>query len=473
MLVINLSNFKTSLQTNIFFYLGLFSLSIVASIWLFQLFFINIYYEKAKTDELKETLYAIKTNFKDDASFYESLENYSLDKGICTEIIKNKQISYTTNPNNRGCNTIFDRQIQADKVKFLDSNSESFQLVSLNKQEQNKTLIIGLKIDKDYAVFVNTSIVPIDSTVQILRRQFVTITFIVLIISFIVAYCISKIISKPITKLTTKSLELSKGNFDVDFDVNANIYEIDDLANSLNYSKDVLKKNDELRREIMANVSHDLKTPLTMIKAYSEKIRDLTGDNEIKRNEDLTVISDEVDRLNILVNDILTLSQLENNIQDIKLEEIDLSNLVDTIINRFKIFSITQDFIFTKHYDKNIKIVADKQKMEQVIYNLIGNAINYTNDNKHVYITILNRKKEVIVFITDTGPGISKAKIKNIWDKYYKIDKKYKRNTVGTGLGLSIVRHIFEQHHYKYGVNSKENLGTTFYFIIKKQKYKK
>ena len=130
---------------------------------------------------------------------------------------------------------------------------------------------------------------------------------------------------------------------------------------------------------------------------------------------------------------------------------------------------MTQDYEFVFLSPSEVIIKADKQKMEQVIYNLISNAINYSSDSKKIYITILPRKN-IRVNISDTGPGIKKEDINKIWDKYYKAKKNHQRNTIGTGLGLSIVKNIFELHNYKYGVISKKNKGTTFFFEINYQK---
>ena len=172
-----------------------------------------------------------------------------------------------------------------------------------------------------------------------------------------------------------------------------------------------------------------------------------------------------------MVNDILSLSKLENNIEKTVKENFNIVEMIKAIINRFKIFSITQDYEFIFLSPSEINIKADKQKMEQVIYNLISNAINYSGNNKKIYITILPRKN-IRVNISDTGPGIKKEDINKIWDKYYKNEKNYKRNTIGTGLGLSIVKNIFEIHNYKYGVISKKDKGTTFFFEIEKKNVK-
>ena len=463
-----------SLRWQLFFYLITFTLLIFIIIWTFQIFFLKYHYEASKTKELINAVGEIKRNFNENTnSLYNLLENSSYDKGICSEIVIDGVTTYTTNPLNRGCLNIFSKNTNIKELEYNFINSDDNEFVSKinNSYNNTKILVYGLKLSDNVVLFSNTSVDPIDSTVTILKNQLLFITFLTIVISIVTAYFIASKLSKPITNLTKKSKELSKGNFNIDFNVDTDISEIDDLSKSLNYSKDVLKKNDDIRRDLMANVSHDLKTPLTMIKAYAEMIRDLTGNNKEKRENDLNIIIDEVDRLNLLVNDILSLSKLENNIEVTVKEEFDLVEMIKTIINRFKIFSITQEYEFTFLSPKKVIIKADKQKMEQVIYNLISNAINYSNDKKKIYITILPRK-DIRVNISDTGPGIKKEDINKIWDKYYKAEKKHKRNTIGTGLGLSIVKNIFEIHNYKYGVISKKDKGTTFFFEIKKKNVK-
>lgn len=473
---LGISSLKTKhfLRNRVFIYLICFSLLILLLLWLFQVIFLKYYYESFKTSELNSTINAIKVSYKyNKESIYSLLENFSYDKGICSEMVVNNTLVYSTNPLNKGCLDYYDNKtnVLIEKNKFLKSDNKELRLRIVNSKQTNKTLVYGLKLDDDTVVFVNTSIDPIDSTVTILKNQLGIITILIIILSSIIAYFIANKLSNPITKMTKLSKELSKSNFTIDFNVDTDIVEIEELATSLNLAKNELKKNDEIRRELMANVSHDLKTPLTMIKAYAEMVRDLSYKNPEKRNNDLNVIIDEVDRLNLLVNDILNLSKLESNIDHLDKEDFDLIQVINTIIHRFKIFSITEDCEFICHYPESIIINADKIKIEQVIYNLISNAINYSLNTKKVYITVLVKDK-IRVNITDVGPGIKSEEIDKIWDKYYKADKSHKRNTIGTGLGLSIVKNILELHKYKYGVISRKDKGTTFYFEINDSKKK-
>ena len=218
----------------------------------------------------------------------------------------------------------------------------------------------------------------------------------------------------------------------------------------------------------MANVSHDLKTPLTLIKAKGEIVKDLHINDKDKIINDMDTIIEEVDYLTILVNDILELSKMETIEDELNIEEFDLISLINHVLTRYKVLEETENYSFIfKHNKDKIMIKADKRKLEQAIYNLINNAINYTGDDHKVYINVTYKDK-ILVEIKDTGKGIKEEDLPYIWDKYYKNKKKHKRNLIGTGLGLSIVRNIFVEHNYKYGVNSSKNKGTTFYFEIEK-----
>ena len=217
----------------------------------------------------------------------------------------------------------------------------------------------------------------------------------------------------------------------------------------------------------MANVSHDLKTPLTMIKAYAEMIRDISYKDRDKMNEHLEIIVDETDRLTMLVNDILDLSRMQSNADTLNIAKFDLSKEITNIVNKYQIIKETEKYTINVDMPKEMIVKADKKKINQVIYNLINNAINYTGDDKKVSVKVTKHKKYYLVEIIDTGKGIKADEIPYIWNKYYKKEKKHQRNVVSTGLGLSIVKQILELHDYEYGVQSEVGKGSTFYFKIK------
>ena len=466
------SNSK-SLTTKIWLFLILFSILIIAFLWFFQVIFIDNYYVWYKTNEINIMAKLVKKNYGKD-SFENILNEIYYKKGICIELNTTDGIVYSTDNMNRGCLVEkHNPSLVYYKEKFMLSNKNDITYNITNEQLKSETLVYGIKLEENMYAFLNTSIDPIDSTIVILKNQLLIVTIIVLLLSLIIAFYISKKLSDPITSLNNSAKRLASGDYSVTFDNNSDIEEIDALANTLNSAKDALSKNDELRRDLMSNVSHDLKTPLTMIKAYAEMVRDISYKDKNKREESLNIIIEEVDRLNLLVGDILELSSMQSNMTKLNKENFDLIELINTILNRYKIYTVTEDYIFKFNCNKDkIIINADKKKMEQVIYNLINNAINYTGSDNTVTIKVTESWKNIKVEIIDTGKGIKKEDINHIWDKYYKSEKKHKRNMIGTGIGLSIVKNIFVLHNYEYGVISKKDKGSTFYFYIKKESVK-
>ncbi len=457
-----------SLFSRLWQFFLVFSVLILVMLWAFQGLFLNNFYEYEKTNEIKKIAKVIKEDHNSN-DFENTINDLSFEKEICVEIVdKDLSIVYSSTFFGKGCmhpdgnNTNY-------KEDFIKSNNKENTFQFTNPRFNNKTLVQAVKLDNDRYAFINASIDPIDSTSKILAKQLIIVSIIILILAFISSYFIAKHISNPIVKINEQAKNLSK-NKKVVFDDDSNIRELNELSTTLNYASCELAKADELKRDLMANVSHDLKTPLTMIKAYAEMTRDLHSNNKKKREEDMNIIIDETDRLTVLVNDILDLSKLQSDIEVINPEEFDLISLIDEILNRYKVFQELEDYKFIfNHKDKKIMVKADKIKIEQVIYNLVNNAINYTGDDKTVKINVTNNDG-ILVEIIDSGEGIKEEDIPYIWDKYYKNKKKHKRNLVGTGIGLSIVKNVLELHSYKYGVKSIRGKGSTFYFIIPKEK---
>lgn len=455
---------RSNLRYKIWLYLIVFSLSIIILLWLFQVIFLDGYYKWYKTKELVNTVNTIVQNFNEE-NYEQSLDDISHDRGVCIELVNNNKLVYTSNQFNKGCMATNDDNNY--KSEFIKSDNISARYTLKNTRFNNKSLVLAVKLNNKASLFVSASLEPLDATVKILQSQLFYITLIVIILSLIVSYFISRIISNPIIKMKNKAKELASGNYNITFE-KSDIEELNELSKTLNYACSELEKTEDLRRELMANVSHDLKTPLTMIKAYAELIRDVTHNDTEKMNKNLNTIIEETDRLNVLVNDILELSKMKSNIAPLELEEFDLNELIKTIINRYEIYIEKENYNIEYKEKPNTIIKADKKRIEQVIYNLINNAINYTGEDKKVIINIKEEKQNIKIEIKDTGKGISKKDLEYIWDKYYKVDKTHSRVQVGSGIGLSIVKNILISHKFEYGVETKINKGTTFYFIIPK-----
>ena len=330
--------------------------------------------------------------------------------------------------------------------------------------------IIGDKDNPDAVLFLNSKLVPVGSTASIIKRQLMIITFILIVIAFLLSIYVAQKIAKPISQITKSAGRLAVGDYTTKFE-GKGYAEAQLLANTLNYASEEISKVDTLQRDLIANVSHDLRTPLTMLKAYAEMIRDLSGDNPVKREEHLNIIIEETDRLALLVNDMLDLSKLESGRQKLTRSEFGITGKLNEIIERYKGVSGHMGYHIHFTPDEERIVYCDVVKIEQVIYNLINNAINYTGEDKQVYVSQINLPNGVRIEVRDTGQGIEDDKIKLIFDKYYR-SENHKREVVGSGLGLSIVKAILKLHNYDYGVNSTIGKGSVFWFVIKDVKYK-
>jgi len=316
-------------------------------------------------------------------------------------------------------------------------------------------------------LYIFTPLFPVDSTVGILRDQLMYVTAISLIFAFIISFYLSHRISRPIKNITNSARELSKGNYRVKFQ-GGHYSEIIALADTLTYTSLELEKTYLLQKDLIANVSHDLRTPLTMVKSYAEMIRDLSGDNPLKRNAHIKVIIDEADRLNLLVDDMLTLSKMQSGVVSIEKSNFDLVEAVQGLIDSYALFVENEGYQLIFDSPSSIIINADKAKILQVFSNLLNNAVKYCGDDKQVIITLAENTDHIHCQVLDHGMGIPEDEVDNIWNRYYKASTNHVRSTTGSGLGLSIVKEILNQHASKYGVESHVGEGSLFWFELKK-----
>ena len=455
---------KNKLSTKIFTYLAIFSLFILIFLFFFQVIFINTFYEWTKTKTIKNLSKDILVT-ENDTSLYDKLDRVSYEENVCIELSNsNGDNLYSSSGNN--CRL----RSKMIKRKFILSNKMTNTYNLVNNFTKEKSIMTATKISNNLYIFISTSLIPLDSTINIIEQQLIVVSIVVLLLSIVVAYFISKRLSDPIIKISKAANLIAKGKLKTNFETTSDIKELIDLTNALNDMKEELSKTEELQKDLMANVSHDLKTPLTMIKAYAELILDININDKEKCISNLNIIIEEVNRLNDLVNDILALTKVENDLDKLDISNFNLIKLIEKIVKQHNIYVIKDGYSieFINNNIKELMVDADKKKIEQVIYNLLNNALNYTGDNKKVTIKVVENIKDYTIMVIDSGKGIAKKETDHIFDRYYRSKKNHKRYVYGTGLGLSIVKNILLLHNFDYGVTSKKNKGTTFYFKIKK-----
>lgn len=471
-----------SLKFKLWKYFIFFATLIMGVLWLFQIVFLKYFYEGMKTGEVKKIGDEIISDYANGDQ--DNIKSLSFRNGFVIQIFDESGApQFTTNlfGDMRPPHTDSDT-LTTLKEKLAQSKDGKVTYIREDQPGQTPGLRFGGKGDGRALVYgavlpaksgnsgkmylyISTQIAPVDATTAVLQTQLLIVTGIALLLSLLISLLIATRLAKPITKITKSASELAKGNYDVRFEP-ANYTEINQLADTLNFATTELSKTEELRRELIANISHDLRTPLTMVKMYAELIRDVSGDKPEKREAHTTVIIEEADRLSALITDLLDLSKLQSGTAQLNLTSFDLGEKAEVILNRFTALAEKEGYHFNVDCDEGAMITADEQRIDQVIYNLVSNAVNYTGEDKMVSIHVKKQGDRVRFEVSDTGNGIPPDKLGQIWERYYKAKETHKRAVVGSGLGLSIVKGILDSHKAAYGVDSTMGKGSTFWFEL-------
>lgn len=456
-------------------------------LWLFQIVFLDDFYKQIKTNDIKEVAETISKNI-DNQELETLLDSMSHQSETTIEIINEDgfevyssklfRVGFERRVKPAELNNLYQKALQNDGDYFEILNRENFfappysskPFIGEIKETRRKfaqSMVYAKIVEKEdgtnVVVMLNSMITPVDSTVDTLRAQLVYVTGITLLLALLFALIISKRISKPIIRINKSAKELAKGNYDTTFNGHGYL-EISELNDTLNYAAKELSKVEGLRRELIANISHDLRTPLTMITGYGEVMRDIPGENT---PENVQIIIDESKRLTTLVNDILDISKLQSGTQNMTFEKYNLTQSIREILLRYAKLTEQDGYKLKFICNEDAWVYADPIKISQVIYNLINNATTYTGADKSVTIIQSINNGSVKIEIVDTGEGIAQEMLPLIWDRYYKVDKAHKRAAIGTGLGLSIVKTILDLHEgAKYGVLSTVGQGSIFWFEL-------
>jgi signal transduction histidine kinase len=345
----------------------------------------------------------------------------------------------------------------------------NFHFVVNNARYKGSDLVIGGQKQSNGETvyfYIHAFVKEEDFATSFFYQLFMGMSIVALGVSILYAFFIGKRITSPLVKLSQEVRKAGKSeNYEIQVDGNGYV-ELDDLAHSLDASLKEQQKTEHFRRDLVANVSHDLRTPLTMIKAYAEMIRDLSGNNPQKRDEHCEIIINEVDTLNALVGDLLDLSKLQSETVELDLKCVELGYVVKTVLDRLEIFRERDGYEFITDIDANCLCDCDSKRIEQAIYNLVCNAINYTGADKKVYVSLKEKDGVVRFSVRDTGKGIKQEELDRIWDRYYRANQT-KRSVAGSGIGLSIVQNVLIRHGMEFGVDSKVGEGSTFWFEAK------
>ncbi len=287
--------------------------------------------------------------------------------------------------------------------------------------------------------------------------------------SLIILIVFTRTVYLPLRKITEGARQYAEGNLDYEIPIKSQD-EIGYLAQTLNYMSDELNKTEDYQRTFVANVSHDFRSPLTSIKGYLEAILDGTVPPELQEKYLHRVIS-ETERLTKLTEELLTLNSIESE-GYLNRANFDINRVIKDTAASFEGICMERELTFDLTFSDNIEMVfADLGKIQQVLYNLIDNAIKFSHDGSTIYIQTYPQYGKIYVSVKDTGYGIPKESIKKIGDRFYKSDSSRGKDKRGTGLGLSIVREIIQEHGETIDVISTEGVGTEFIFTLTRADY--
>ena len=440
---------------------------IIFLIWLLEIILFQPIYKKIQTNQVNNVNNEIVKNYPN----YEFDDYIKLSiKNNCNILIfkivgnnANIIINTTRNVDNIELNLIINELIKNLGTKTTttyQSTSKGYDTINVGE--------VGSFNEENIYFYTGAVLTPINGVIQVSTIILLIITLVSLAIAIVVSIILSKKISKPIQNISNEAKKLSTGDLDISFNEKG-YNEIEDLSNTLNYSIEEIKKSQKLQKEVIQNVSHELRTPLTLIESYAELINDFSGDNPKKRKQHTDIILEESKKLESLINDMLDLSKMQANTIEYNMEEFNLSKSIEKFETFYK--NKYKDFNFKFSYPKNCNVYADQKRIEQVMINLINNAINYSQkDNKKIIVSLKKIEENEYKFsVQDFGIGISKEDQKQIFDRHFR-SISAKRAVAGSGIGLTIVKEILNYHKFEYGVESEINKGSTFYFVFTNKK---
>lgn len=473
--MMKLNSLRLSIKSKIWLSIVGTVISCIAVLWFLQVVYLEDYYLRGKEKEFNELALSIVNSVskKGFVNSQDDLYNLAAQNTLCIDVCDgrgNTVVKYESFGYNCYIHQNADRRLSfLQHAVENEGRVEAITAYSSNKGGPAFLVSPVAGQMQDGTPFIITAVMPlapVQEAALSIRNQFLIIAAILIIMSAAAAVVITGSLTKNIVKITNAAKQVASGNLDVDVAIDTND-ELGDLSVSFSEMTREIAKVNILQKELVANISHDMRTPLTMIKGYAETIRDLTGNDPALRERQLDIIVEESNRLNTLVSDVMDLSLLQAGQSPLSLSTFDIVETVRTILARFQLLEQADDFTFLLEGASQAFVRADLVRIEQVLYNLINNAVNHIGEEKRITVSITRGNEEYyVVSVVDTGMGIAQEDLPLIWDRYYKPYKKTERKGIGTGLGLSIVKAILTNHNSEFGVTSTIGVGSRFWFTL-------
>ena len=364
-------------------------------------------------------------------------------------------------------------QESIDDFDVTDFGSRYYQVGNFYNYFSTDTLSVFSPITVNYKVRGYVIIHKPESALVSYANGLTTISYQTLALLFAAAFIVlllfTYVVYIPIRKITKGAAEYAAGNFEAKIDVHSND-EIGYLAASLNYMANELNTLEEDQKKFVSNVSHDFRSPLTSIKGYVEAMLDGTIPPEMQEKY-LNIILFETERLNKLTTSLLELNKYGSHGIMLDITDFDINDVIKTTVQTFEGACMQKRISFNLILSgEELFVSADMSKIQQVLYNLIDNAVKFSHSDSAITIETTEKNEKVFVSVKDTGIGIPKDSIKKIWERFYKTDLSRGKDKKGTGLGLAIVKEIIQAHEQNINCISTEGVGTEFIFTLPMKK---
>ena len=474
---------RHGIRHRVMMYLMAFVAALIALLWLFQIVWLDDFYQWNKTSQIRQTADTVAANV-DNAELDSLIDHLANRSDVCILLLDAYGKAVAASDDIRSC--LIHRMSKADLAFWcamapedgsaltelfhvdpgmgIKVNPRNFRGRVPPVQMDQQALLCVRRVtfaggDSGF-LLLNTIITPVDATVDTLRMQLLVITAVVLLGALALAWMISRRLSQPIIQTNEAARSLARGQYDPP--EHAGEYrEVAELNETLTLAARELSQVERLQHELIANISHDLRTPLTMIGGYAEAMRDIPGE---AGPENMQIIIDETARLTSLVSELLDFSRLQTGSVQMEPAAFDLTGAVEEIVQRVARMTEKDGYRLLFAPEEHVTVLADEKRIGQVVYNLLGNALTYTGEDRTVTITQHAADGRVRIAIRDSGKGIPQEELPLIWNRYYRARESHRRAVIGSGLGLSIVQSILEKHGARYGVDSIVGEGTTFWF---------
>lgn len=475
-------------------YITIIALTIVAPL-IINFCFLGYFYQHEKEEAMISTFdlvnrAAVAGSF-DDEEFLDELEKAHANYSISVVVVDSAaNVLLTTAHDTEDMNSqlyyaMFGKQMQGSSG--AERSGDNYVIKQqMDHRLGEEYLVLWGTLDNGNIIMLRSAIEGIRESTNLTNRFLIWIGILALTLSILATFFLTRRITKPILALTDLSKRMIGLDFQAKYHSQKKRNEVDVLGEHMNELSETLEEtivelkqanhelqadialkeeNQKRQQEFISNVSHELKTPITLIQGYAEGLAEGITDDEESREFYCDVIIDEAKKMNRMVLSMISLNQIETGNNEMEYDHFDIVALLEGMIQSMKILLQQNDISLSFAHDQEIFVYADEYSVEQVVSNYLSNAIHYAKNEKKIDIKLTKKEHVLRVSVFNTGDPIPQDSMEHIWDKFYKVDKARTREYGGTGIGLSIVKAIMESMGQEYGVQNHEN-GVEFWFEV-------